>query len=342
MKPQDARSVTGDALHDLRTRVVAAVRRGMTQTEAARVFAVHRSAVNRWCRAAAGGPDALRPRRRGRKPTGGPLTPNQDAVLAEAIRTRHPDDLGLADALWTRDAVAAYAARRFGVTRSRSVWGRWLRARGFTPQRPARRAYQQDPADLARWRAEVYPRIKARAKAEKAEVHWVDESGLRTDHAPGTGYAPRGRTPVVRTAGRPARVNLLSTVTNAGRLRFRVFAGRFTAAVLLDFLRRLLRSVTGKVFLIADGHPVHRSRKVGEWAERHADRVRLFFLPPYCPELNPTELLNNAVKGTVPRVRRARDKAELAGQVRSYLRIAQKRSAVVRQFFKAEPVRYAA
>src|SRR5688500_9418239 len=115
MKPQDARSVTGDALHDLRTRVVAAVRRGMTQTEAARVFAVHRSAVNRWCQAAAAGPDALTPRRRGRKPTGGPLTPSQDAIPADAIRTRHPDDLGLADALWTRDAVAAYAARRLGV-----------------------------------------------------------------------------------------------------------------------------------------------------------------------------------------------------------------------------------
>src|SRR5438105_5820326 len=120
MKPQDARSLSPDALHDLRTRVVAAVRAGMTQTEAARVFGVHRSAVNRWCRAAADGPDALRPRRRGRKPTGGPLTPNQDAILAEVIRTRHPDDLGLADALWTRDAVAAYAVRRFGVARSRS------------------------------------------------------------------------------------------------------------------------------------------------------------------------------------------------------------------------------
>jgi transposase len=70
MTTPDARTLSPDALFDLRTRVVAAVRGGMSQAEAARVFAAHRSAVNRWCQAG-GGPDALRPRQRGRKPTGG-------------------------------------------------------------------------------------------------------------------------------------------------------------------------------------------------------------------------------------------------------------------------------
>src|SRR5947208_6882076 len=206
MKPRDARSLSPDALDALRERVVAAVSGGMSQSRAARVFAVHRSAVNRWCRAAAaGGPDALKTRKRGRKPTGGPLAPGQEAELLDAIRTRHPDDLGLVDALWTRDAVGEYAARRFGVRKSRWVWGRWLRRHGFTPQRPARRAYQQDPADLARWRAEVYPGIRAEAKRCGAEVHWLDETGLRTDQSPGTGYAPRGRPPAVRASGRPHR-----------------------------------------------------------------------------------------------------------------------------------------
>lgn len=340
MKPQDARSLSPDALHDLRTRAVAAVRGGMTQVEAARVFAVHRSAVNRWCRVA--DPDALRPRRRGRKPTGGPLDPGPTAALLDAIRSRHPDDLGVPDTLWTRDAVAEYAAARFGVRRSRWVWGRWLRRHGFTPQRPARRAYQQDPAALARWRAEAYPAIAAEAKRVGAEIHWPDETGLRTDHAPGTGYAPRGRPPVVRVSGKPHRVNVISTVTSAGVLRFSVFAGRFTSAVFTAFLGRLLRSTTGVVFLVADGHPVHRSRRVREWVAAHADRLRLYFLPPYCPEVNPTEYLNNAVKGTVPRVKRARSRDELADQVRLYLRIAQRRPEIVGRFFDAEPVRYAA
>lgn len=341
MKTQDARTLSPDALFDLRIRVVAAVRGGMSQAEAARVFAVHRSAVNRWCQAG-DGPDALRPRRRGRKPTGGPLRPGQEAALLAAVRTRHPDDLGVADTLWTRDAVAEYAATRFGVRRSRWVWGRWLRRHGFTPQRPARRAYQQDPADLARWRAEVYPAIAAEAKRVGAEVHWLDETGLRTDHNPGTGYAPRGRPPVVRVSGKPHRVNAIGTLTNAGVLRFSVFAGRFTAPVLIAFLTRLLRSTTGVVFLVLDGHPVHRSKRVARWVAERADRLRLYFLPPYCPELNPTEYLNNSVKGTVPRVKRARTREELAGQVRTYLRVVQQRPHLAAQFFEAEPVSYAA
>lgn len=340
MKTQDARSLSPEALFDLRTRVVAAVRGGMSQAEAARVFAVHRSAVNRWCQAP--DPDALRPRRRGRKPTGGPLRPDQEAALLDAIRTRHPDDLGVTDTLWTRDAVAEYAAARFGVRRSRWVWGRWLRRHGFTSQRPARRAYQQNPADLARWRAEVYPGIAAEAKRVGAEVHWLDETGLRTDHNPGTGFAPRGRPPVARVSGRPHRVNAVSTLTNAGVLRFSVFAGRFTAAVLVAFLGRLLRSTAGVVFLVLDGHPVHRSRKVRDWVAAQGGRLRLFFLPPYCPELNPTEYLNNSVKGTVPRVKRARTREELADQVRTYLRVVQRRPHVAARFFKAVPVRYAA
>jgi transposase len=340
MKTQDARSLSPDALFDLRTRVVSAVRGGMSQSQAARVFAVHRSAVNRWCRAT--GAEALRPRRRGRKPTGGPLAPAQDAALLDAIRTRHPDDLGVTDTLWTRDAVAEYAAERFGVRRSRWVWGRWLRRHNFTPQRPARRAYRQDPADLARWRAEVYPGIAAQARKAGAEIHWLDETGVRTDHNPGTGYAPRGRPPVVRVSGRPHRVNAISTLTNAGRVRFSVFAGKFTAAVLVGFLGRLLGSTTGPVFLILDGHPVHRSRRVREWVAARAGRLRLFFLPPYCPELNPTEYLNNAVKETVPRVRRARNRDELAAQLRVYLRVVQQRPRMARRFFEAAPVTYAA
>jgi hypothetical protein len=137
-------------------------------------------------------------------------------------------------------------------------------------------------------------------------------------------------------------VNATSTPTNAGVVRFSVFAGRFTAPVLSAFLGRPLRSTTGVVFLVLDGHPVHRSRKVRAWVAERADRLRLFFLPPYCPELNPTEYLNNAAKDTVPRVKRAGTRDELAEQVRASLRVVQQRPHLAERFFEAEPVNYAA
>lgn len=107
-------------------------------------------------------------------------------------------------------------------------------------------------------------------------------------------------------------------------------------------LRRLLRSESGAVFLVLDGHPVRRSRKVARWVAEWTDRIRLFFLPPYCPDLNPTEYLNNSVKGAVPRFWSLRDRGELADPVRLCLRVVQRRAQFARRFFDAEPVRYAA
>jgi transposase len=67
----------------------------------------------------------------------------------------------------------------------------------------------------------------------------------------------------------------------------------FSGPVFIDFLRRLLRDVAGrKVHLIMDGHPAHRAKLVSAWVERHAERIELYFLPGYSPELNPVELLN--------------------------------------------------
>jgi transposase len=343
MEIPDARSLPPGAQQALRQRVVHAIaeeRMGIAQ--AADAFGVHRSTASAWYNAyRRHGAAALTAKTRGRKPQ--PLlTPPQQARLLDVLKAHTPDQLGLAETLWTRDAVAAWAARELGVARSRWVWGRWLKAHGFTPPKPARRAYEQDPQAVQRWLQEEYPRIEAQAKAEGAEIHWLDEAGLRSDCPSGRGYAPRGQTPVAPVPGRRFGVNYIATVSSLGVLRFMVFAGRFTAAVLLVFLARLLAGRPGKVYVILDGHPSHRAKKVAAWVAARAERIRLVFLPPYSPELNPAEYLNNDVKANAQRGGRARDKGSLAGKVRGYLRATQHLTSVVQGYFQAEHVSYAA
>jgi transposase len=208
MEIPDARSLSPEAQEALRQRVVhAIVTEGRSITEAARIGGVHRGTASRWVNAyRRHGEDTLAARTRGRKPT--PLlTPQQEGRLLDALTNRTPDQLGLPDTLWTRDAVADWAARELGVERSRWVWGRWLKAHHFTPQRPARRAYEQDPEAVERWLEEEYPRLEAEAKAEGAEIHWLDEAGLRSDSTSGRGYAPRGQTPVQPLPGKRFGVN---------------------------------------------------------------------------------------------------------------------------------------
>lgn len=343
MKTQDARRLSPEAQEDLRRRVVhAMVKKGMRQVDAVQVFGVSRTSVHNWLKAhREGGSTRLNSKPRGR-PRRSRLAGHQAATTVRIITDRCPDQKKLPFALWTREAVQYLLADRFDL--QVSVWtvGRYLAKWGLTPQKPLRRAYEQNPVAVKRWLNEAYPAIVKQAKREKAEIHWGDEMGLRSDHQAGRSYGRRGTTPVIPGTGQRFRCNMISTITNRGRLSFMVFKQRFTAAVMIDFLRRLVRQSDRKVLLIVDGHPVHRSAKVRQWIDRHHRRIQLFLLPGYSPELNPDEYLNQDVKTNALGRERPKDRAEMIGNIRSYLRSTQRQPAVVKRFFEAEEVAYAA
>jgi transposase len=345
MADEDTRSLPPAAQAALRSRAVRAVLDGMTQAQAARVFGVHHNAVNRWVkRYREGGWAGLDERRRGRRPgEQAALSQFQQQEVMALVRDSTPDQLGLAGFLWTRDAVAELIARRYGLGLARTTVGGYLRGWGFSPQRPQRRALEQNPAAVARWLATEFPAIRAQARREGGVVLWLDEMGVRSDAAAGRSWAPVGQTPVIKGTGKRFRVNMISAISNAGMLRFRLFVGSFTGAVFIDFLGRLVRDGGGrKIHLIVDGHPVHRAKAVSAWVGRHGDRIELHFLPGYSPELNPVELLNHDVKANAAGRRRPRSAGELRAELRGYLRRRQRQPAVLVRFFDHPTTRYAA
>jgi transposase len=345
MFKEDARSLPGAAQAALRNRAVHAVLDGMSQVQAARVFGVHPNAVNRWIkRYREGGFQGLAERRRGRRPGEQPALslPQQQEVVA-LVRDTTPDELGLPGFLWTREAVAELIAQRYGVWLARTTVGGYLRGWGFSPQKPQHRALEQDPVAVARWLSEEYPAIRAQAKREGGVVLWLDEMGVRSDAAAGRSWAPVGQTPVIKRTGKRFRVNMLSAISGAGRLRFRLFVGSFNGPVFIDFLRRLLRDCgERRVHLIVDGHPVHHAKLVSAWVAGHAERIELHFLPGYSPELNPVELLNHDVKANAAGRRRPRSVGELRQELHGYLRRRQRQPEVLVGFFDYPTTRYAA
>lgn len=343
MARMDARRLPPAGQEDLRRRVVRAVTRGKVgKSQAARTFGVSRQSIDNWLdRVERAGSRGLAARKRGPEPRPR-MTVAQERAVVGTIRGGCPDELGLPFALWTREAVVALLERRCG--RRVSVWtaGRYRRRWGMTPQKPVRRAYERDPAAVAAWLKRAYPAIRARATAEDALILWGDEMVLRSDDPVGRTYAPRGKTPVVPGAGRRFGCNMISAISNLGRLWFMVSGERLTAGVFVRFLDRLLRSNPGrKLFLVVDGHPAHRAGRVKAWAAGHAGRVELFYLPGYSPELNPDELLNQDTKQAMRKTRPS-DQRQMMAQVRGHLRSRQKRPAVVRRFFEEPHVRYAA
>src|ERR671912_1126789 len=142
---RDFRTLAPATQAELRRVAVAMVRAGKTRIEAAETVGVNRRFVGQWVKMAAqDGEAALAGRRRGRRP-GGQKTPSagQEEGVRYLITRGCPDQFGLSFALWTRQAVRALIARESGVWLTLSVVGRYLRAWGFTAQRPARRATER-------------------------------------------------------------------------------------------------------------------------------------------------------------------------------------------------------
>lgn len=342
MKLKDARHLPAEVQEALRYRVVNAVENGMSKSEAARVFQVSRTAVHHWTKAVEEqGAKALKAKKRGRRHSSC-LAPHEAATTVRLLTKKCPDQLGLPFTLWTRESVGQLLEQRYGV--SVSVWtvGHYLKRWGLTPQKPLRRAYEQDPKAVKQWLEVDYPAIVKLAKQEGAEIHWSDEMGLRADDQTGRCYGKRGQTPVVPGTGQRFGCNLISTMSNHGTLYFKLFTQNFNGDVMLDFLRRLIRQIPKKVFLIVDRHPVHLSAKVNRWLEQHTERIRMFLLPSYSPQLNPDELLNHDVKANAVGRKRAKTKVKMMENVRRHLRRRQRQPEVIQRFFDEKHVAYAA
>ncbi len=147
---------------------------------------------------------------------------------------------------------------------------------------------------------DVYPEIAQPARAEDAEIHWGDEAGLRSDDVRGRSHAPAGKTPEIRVTNRRQGLSVMSTVTNPGKVCWKVFEGAMNTDILIDFMKRLAKDAAGKkVFLIPDNLKVHHAKGGKAWLADHANEIEVFYLPSYSPELNPDEMLNADLKAVV-------------------------------------------
>jgi transposase len=343
MDIRDGRKLTRSAQDAIRRKAVQAVVSGrMTQTAAAQVFGVTRTCVCLWVKAyRTGGEAALQSKRKGR-PGGGKLTKVQEESTRKSVLGKNPGQLRLPGFLWTRDLVGELIERRFGVKLSRWTVGRYLKQWGLTVQKPAKRALEQNPAQVAYWLKHKYPAIQRQAVREKGRIWWVDETGLRSTHQTGTTWGEKGKTPLVKISGKRFGCNAITAVTNQGNLSFSVFESSFTAEIFQNFLERLVKQQAGKkIFLIVDRHSVHKSKRIAKWLSERKEQIEMFFLPAYSPELNPDELVNQDIKSNIFRKGRATTKLELMGKLRSFLRSKQRSPEKIKSYFKGEHVSYA-
>lgn len=339
MRNTDARKLTHSELTELRKRGVSAVQDGQPATLVARVLGIQNSTLFGWlARYRRGGWDALDARKRGGRPP--KLTAKMLQWIYENV-LKDPRQLKFPFALWTSIMVAELIWRQFHIRLSKASVCRLLNQLGFSPQKPLWKAYQKNLGLVDKWLKEEYPQIQALARQQKADIFFGDEAGVRSDYHSGTTWAIRGETPVVSTTGARFGCNMISAVSPRGAMRFMLVEGKFTGGVFVDFLKRLVHNWPQAIFLIVDGHPVHRSAAVARFVASTEGKLQIFHLPPYSPELNPDEQVWNHLKNHGVGKRPVTGPDQLKRLIHSHLKKIQKLPSLIRSFFKLPETAYA-
>ncbi len=344
MKNTDLRKASTEVKEEIRKRAIILLKQGKTQREVVQLLEVNKNSVCKWnSNYKKQGLHGLKEKPRGIKlGTGRLLSASQEKLIQKIITDKMPDQLRLPFGLWTRISIKELIKREFGIDVAIRTIGDYLKRWGFSPQKPKLRAYEQNPKAVEKWLKEDYPMILASAKQEKAEIHWGDETGVRNDCQHGRSYAPIGKTPVRLKMAKRISINMISTVTNQGLVRFMTYSSNMNSAMFITFLKRLIKGSKKKIFLIVDNLRVHHSKPVNKWVEKNEDKIELFFLPSYSPDRNPDEYLNCDLKIGLALKPSPKDEKQLKKNIHSHMRLLQKRPLRVSNYFKHKSIIYAA
>lgn len=344
MEKIDARKLTTEEQQLLRNQAIMLRKKGKKYREISEITGINPSTVCTWWNNyKREGQKALKIKKRGRElGANRNLTPDQEKEIQRTIRDKAPNQLKFPFALWNRRAIQDLIRSLYSIEMPIRTVGEYLKRWGYTPQKPLKKAYKQNPKAVKKWLEEDYPAIQKKAKQENAEIHWGDETGLCNDSYHGRSYAPKGQTPEISVHPRCQRVNLISSITNQGKVRFMVYKDRMNSDTLIKFLKRLIKDAGRKIFLILDNLKVHHSHVVRDWLKEHEDEIEIFFLPSYSPELNPDEYLNCDLKAGVHSGPPAKNKNELKKKTISHLRKLQKMPKRVKKYFQHRKIAYAA
>jgi transposase len=339
----NARQLPPEQQYQIRKNIVRLLKKGHIAKEVADIIDVSLSLVYATKKSYdEKGIEGIKPKRRGRR-IGDKrlLTSEQEREIRQTIIDKNPEQLKLKCCMWTRKAIQEYILSNYKINLPLSTLGYYLARWGFSVQRPTKRANRQDEARVQEWIAEEYPAIAAKAMSEDAEIYWGDETAIQNTANYIKGYSPIGKTPVLEIEAKKLKLNMLSAISNKGKLRFTITKESVNANILIDFMRRLVKDAGRKVLLILDNLRVHHSKKVSAWLGSHKDEIELFFLPPYAPEYNPDEYLNSDLKREMSKKLIPKSDEELRSNARSVLKRTQMNPKRVKSYFGTKFTKYA-
>ena len=183
-------------------------------------------------------------------------------------------------ALWTRSTVQGLIKELYDIEMPIRTVGIYLKQWGFAPQKSVKHACERNGKRVKEWMDKTYPEISRQAQEEGAEIHWGDATGVKAEDQVGGGFTPKGKTPGCRHSGKKnQKINMISIVTNQGKVHFMFYEGRMNAKMYIRFLRRLVKDVSNKVHLILGNLPTHHNKVVKKWIQTPKNKIALDYRP---------------------------------------------------------------
>jgi transposase len=258
---------------------------GWRQRAIAQVLDVSEESVSRWMRRTRLlGEESLLARVHPGRPPG--LLTFQRAMIPEFL-WHGPEAYGFKGKLWTCKRIAKVIAWELGVVYDKSQVSRLLKLLNWTPQAPIRRATQRDEAAIKQWREQTWPRLIHEAKIQRRMLFFVDESGFYLLPSVVRTYAPQSMTPVLRARLTRDHLSVMAGLSSDGRVYTLTRQRSLDGTHSVEFLAHLLTVAARRVLVIWDGSPIHRRAEVREFVLQSQGAIRMEFLPPYAPDLNP-------------------------------------------------------
>ena len=338
----DGRTLDHKTLEHIRTQAVRRVLEdGERPSEVMRSLGLCRTTIYRWLRdfkeegwealaqSIAPGPEPK-------------MTDKQKQRVKRWILGKDPRQYGFDFGLWTRRIVQQLILEKMSIELCLTSVGKLLASLDITPQKPLRRAYERDPKAVKLWLDQTYPKLKKRAKRLGAKIFFLDEAGFQSDPPLRRTYGLKGKTPVVTTSGQRQSINVISAVNARGEFWAATYDGKLNAESFVVFLQNFMKGRKGKVILIVDGHPSHTAKAVQRYLDGMEGRLELERLPSYAPDLNPDEFVWSHMKKNGVSKKPLKQNEALRDRVEEDLLKIKADQGLVRSFFGAESVAYAA
>jgi len=331
MKNNDGRSLSHEVLEAYRYRAIDLYQKGKSVQEIAFFFGIHRGSVSLWIKTwKEKGKSALK----SRKATGPEFKLSEDKRQIILWLRKPAMEFGFETPLWDCKRIQTTIKRELNKNISISNLWETLRKWNLTPQKPEKEALQKNQKEVRRWIKEEWPKIEAHRRRWQAMLYFQDESGVSLIPVLGKTWAPKGKTPIVKVTGNRGGLCVTSAISPAGRMVFRIENSTIRAKEHIDFLKQIMKHHRHrKIIIVEDNAKPHIAKEVKDFVKDNKNKIAVYYLPTYSPDLNPDEQVWKYLKNVKLKAHQARNKKEFKPLVKAKMQSIQRKPHLIKSFF---------